>query len=62
MIFVGQQLKISNEIGSTYVVQPGDNLFKISRQYNVSIDQLKYANGLVGDIIYSGQSLKNTNW
>ena len=41
----------------TYVVQPGDTIFKISVRFGVSMDAIRAANGITGDRIYSGQTL-----
>ncbi len=41
----------------TYIVQPGDTIFKISVRFGVSMDAIRTANGITGDRIYSGQSL-----
>lgn len=57
LIHIGQQLEISNQQQNTYIVKSGDTLFKIARQYNVTVQQLKTANGLQGDMIYVGQTL-----
>jgi LysM repeat protein len=40
-----------------YVVQPGDNLWRLSVRFGVSIARIKQLNGLVGDIIFIGQTL-----
>lgn len=40
-----------------YVVQAGDNLFRIALRHNVSLASLKAANGLYSDIVYVGQKL-----
>lgn len=40
-----------------YTVQPGDSLYLISQKFGVSVDQIKQANQLSGNIIYIGQSL-----
>lgn len=42
----------------TYKVQPGDSLWKISRHFGVSINSIKEANGLKGDLILAGQNLE----
>src|SRR5690606_16638010 len=42
---------------TTYVVQPGDTLFRISVRFGVSMDAIRNANGFVGDTIYSAQTL-----
>jgi len=41
-----------------HVVKPGQTLSSISRQYNVSLDQLRQANGLKKDTVTVGQKLK----
>jgi len=41
-----------------HVVKPGETLSSLSRQYNVSLDQLRQANGLKKDIVTVGQKLK----
>ncbi|TDL34212.1 LysM peptidoglycan-binding domain-containing protein [Jeotgalibacillus sp. S-D1] len=40
-----------------YKVKSGDSLWKISQQYGITVDQLKTANGLSGNIIHPGQTL-----
>lgn len=40
-----------------YTVQPGDNLYRLSVRFGVSIARIKQLNGLVGDIIFIGQTL-----
>lgn len=42
----------------THKVRRGDNLYKISKQYGVTIDAIKKANNLKGDNISVGQKLK----
>ena len=42
---------------TTHVVQPGENLFRISLRYGVTVNALKAANGLANDIVYVGQQL-----
>jgi len=44
---------------STYHrVKSGETLYSIARRYNTSISELKWVNGLTGDGIRSGQSLR----
>ena len=44
---------------STYVVVKGDTLFKISRRYGVTVDDLVRWNGIKNrNLIYPGQELK----
>lgn len=44
-------------LASTYVVSPGDSLYKISNKYGVSISSIKSANGLTSNTIYVRQKL-----
>lgn len=41
-----------------YIVQPGDNLFRIALNHGVTLAALRAANGLLTDVIYVGQVLK----
>jgi LysM repeat protein len=41
----------------TYVVQRGDNLYRLSARFNTSIARIKQLNSLSSDIIYIGQVL-----
>ncbi len=41
----------------THVVQPGETLFRISLNYGITVDALRAANGIYGNIIYVGQTL-----
>lgn len=43
---------------TTYIVQRGDYLAKISKKYNITINSIKEANGLKSDKIMIGQKLK----
>ena len=44
--------------GTTYVVQPGDNLFRISLRYNVTVQAMAQANNITNPgLIYVGQTL-----
>ena len=62
---VGQQLLIPNKDnneqnqveGITYVVKPGDTLWNISKKYNVSVNEIKDANGLTNNMLSIGQQL-----
>lgn len=42
----------------SHVVAPGDSLWRISQKYSVSVDALRAANHLQGDLIYVGQTLE----
>ena len=41
----------------TYIVQNGDTLFQIAKTFNMTVDKVKAANGLVSDILVVGQKL-----
>lgn len=61
---VGQRLTIITCRGGssggygTYVVQPGDNLFRIALRFGTSVAALRSANGLRSNIISVGQVLR----
>ena len=46
-----------------YIVQPGDSLWSISKNYNISVDELKKLNDLSTNMLSIGQKLlvKNTS-
>lgn len=56
---------VAEDTTTTYVVKRGDSLYTIASTYGVTVDELKNANGIVGDIITVGQVLTipsgNTN-
>jgi LysM repeat protein len=74
LILPGQQLKVANGTStppvtqpqaaaapsstSDYVIQSGDTLSKIAKQFGTSVSTLQQLNGLSSDRIYAGQSLK----
>jgi LysM repeat protein len=70
LVFVGQILVVpgpGNNVGGkppvtparTHVVQPGENLYRISLKYGVTMDALMRANGLLNpNLIYVGQTLQ----
>ncbi len=48
----------AQESGNTYIVQPGDNLYRIALKFGVSPDALARANNIVNpNIVYVGQRL-----
>lgn len=51
----------SNVSTSIHTVNKGESLFNISKQYNISVNDLKQINNLSSDYIYEGQKLKLLN-
>ncbi len=45
---------------SVHTVKKGDTLYKISRQYNITVSTIKSLNGLKSDVIKPNQKLKLT--
>ena len=43
---------------TAYTVQPGDSLSKIAKRFGVTVELIKVCNGLTGDLIRPGMSLK----
>ncbi|MEC0312845.1 peptidoglycan endopeptidase LytE [Bacillus subtilis] len=69
IIYVGQTLSINGKStsskssspsssSSTYKVKSGDSLWKISKKYGMTINELKKLNGLKSDLLRVGQVLK----
>ncbi len=62
-VYVGQRLTIPGGTaappasGGTYVVQAGDNLFRIGLRHGTTAAAIRAANGLHSDTIYVGQRL-----
>lgn len=46
------------QTAETYVVQPGDTLFRISRAHGLTVEELRALNGLEGNAIAVGQTLR----
>ncbi|MCS6773926.1 MAG: LysM peptidoglycan-binding domain-containing protein [Thermoflexales bacterium] len=44
--------------GRTYVVQPGDTLFRVALNHGTTVSALRAANGLRSNLIYPGQVLR----
>ena len=59
---IGQILKIpsiqSTDINQTYIVQSGDSLYKISKDFDVTVDDIKKINNLSSNLLQIGQILK----
>lgn len=48
---------LGQALAASHTVAPGESLWKISTRYGITIDQLKRANNLTTDTIFSGQTL-----
>ncbi len=61
LIFPGQHVFVptggSTGGPRTYVVQRGDNLFRIAQRFGTTVTAIQAANGLTGTTIYVGQTL-----
>lgn len=65
ILTVGQTLDIPGDVESTgeeieentYVVQRGDSLYSIAREYGISVERLREENNLTSDILTIGQVL-----
>lgn len=64
-ITIGQRLNINNNVSTSddnlYVVKKGDTLYSISRDYNVSVNDIKNLNNLSDNLLSIGQVLKLPN-
>ncbi len=54
----GMEAKAAPMPTQSYVVEPGDNLWTIARNYDLTVDELKEINNLGTDIIQPGQTLQ----
>lgn len=52
-----QEAAPDSQTQTIHTVQPGENLFRISLRYGVTVNAIKAANGLSNDIVYVGQRL-----
>lgn len=58
----GGSAPVASSNAKYHVVQPGETLFRISRNYNLSVDELRRLNGLKeSDVLKAGQRLKVSN-
>ena len=48
----------NNAFAQEYKIQHGDTLYKISQQFNTTVDSLKQVNHLTSDLIYAGETLE----
>ena len=60
VLAVGLATPPSAQTRDTHVVQAGETLFRISRTYGVDIDELRRINGIEGNYITVGQTLRLT--
>ena len=62
ILSVGQVLKlptVEETSGTiTYTVQRGDSLYSIAREFNTTVDEIKYLNNLESNLLSIGQVLK----
>ena len=49
--------EVTSESHRTYLVQAGDTLFSISRQFNVTVEQIRQWNPQMGDVLRAGETL-----
>ncbi len=59
LLSIGQKLIIptSNNQDNIYIVKSGDSLYKIAKNYNTSVDELKRINNLTSNLLSIGQKL-----
>ena len=55
--YIGVPYKSPNQKDDTYTVKKGDSLYSIANKYNISVEDLKNANGISGNLITIGQVL-----
>ena len=58
MILIPTSAKVEDEDYITYIVRAGDNLYAISRNYGLTVDELMKFNNLNTNILNVGQTLK----
>lgn len=52
------EILMNKQGNNIYVVQPGDNLYSISQEFGVTVDELAELNGIdVPDLIYPGETI-----
>lgn len=59
-LMIGQKLKVQNTempAANTYIVKPGDSLYNIAKNFNITVDQLKDANNKTSNLLSIGEML-----
>ena len=57
LLSIGQQLTITSNNIKNYTVKPGDTLYSIANNNNLTVDSLKKANNLTSNLLSIGQQL-----
>lgn len=60
LLNIGEQLLIpkkNNIENISYVVKPGDTLYNLAKRYNISLENLKQANGLTNNLLKIGETI-----
>ena len=61
VLSIGQILNVSNSViptpSNTYTVKSGDSLYSIAKQYGITVDALKSANGKTSNLLSIGEVL-----
>lgn len=57
LCLLGNLLPGAIAYASGYTVVPGDSLYSISQKFHVTVNDIRSANGVKGDLIYPGQVL-----
>ena len=60
LLSIGQKLQVPNaqDNYSIYIVKKGDSLYKIAKEYNTTISEIKKLNNLTSNLLSIGQQIK----
>lgn len=58
LFFALPQENLLGAATNSYWVQPGDNLYRLSKRFGVTVEEIKKANALQDNTIYAGQVLQ----